>query len=114
MPTITHNLHTAKINNNCPECYSTDGLEFTFTQEENETRWYTKAKKEVAEVLYCHKCDQQVFPVSWNEDIERVYDYHKKLAKPKSSTLKLKPIAYTVILFDALVMAFIIYYFSQR
>ncbi len=107
-------LHTAKINNNCPECYSKEGLEFTFEQENYENQFYSKARKEVIETLYCHNCNQQVFPVNWTEDIERVHEYHSKLAQPKSSGLKLKPVAYAIILFDVVTIAIIIYYLNNR
>ncbi|NND62825.1 MAG: hypothetical protein HKN48_06480 [Flavobacteriaceae bacterium] len=107
-------LHSARINNNCPECYSTEGLEFTFEQENFENRFYSKAKKEVIETLYCHNCKQQVFPVSWTEDIERVHQYHSKLAKPKSSMIKLKPLAYILILFDVITIAVIIYFLNNN
>jgi len=106
----TRVLHTAKINNNCPECYSTDGLEFIFSQEEVENKLYSKANKEVVETLHCQTCDQDIYPVNWTQDIERVYDYHRKVAKPKSSGIKLKPLAYLLILTDALIIAWIIYY----
>jgi hypothetical protein len=106
----TRILHTAKINNNCPECYSTDGLEFIFSQEEVENKLYSKANKEVIEILHCQTCDQDIYPVNWTLDIERVYDYHRKVAKPKSSGIKLKPLAYLLILTDALIIAAIIYY----
>lgn len=106
----THILHTAKVNNNCPECYSTDGLEFIFSQEEVENKLYSKANKEVIETLRCKTCDQDIYPVNWTEDIEQVYDYHRKVAKPKSSGIKLKPLAYLLILTDALIIAAIIYY----
>jgi hypothetical protein len=106
----TRILHTAKINNNCPECYSTDGLEFIFSQEEVENKLYSRANKEVIEKLHCQTCDQDIYPVKWTQDIERVYDYHRKVAKPKSSRIKLKPLAYLLILTDALIIAGIIYY----
>ncbi len=106
----THILHTAKVNNNCPECYSTDGLEFIFSQEEVENKLYSKAKREVIETLHCQTCHQDIFPVNWTEDIELVYDYNLKLAKPKSSGIKLKPLAYLLILTDVLIIASIIYY----
>lgn len=110
MENKTHILHTAKVNNNCPECYSTDGLEFTFSQEEVENRLYSKAKKEVQEVLKCKNCDQVIYPVNWTEDIERVYDYNRKLVTPKSTGMKLKPLAYILILIDVLILAALIYY----
>ncbi|GAB5398731.1 MAG: hypothetical protein Aureis2KO_03160 [Aureisphaera sp.] len=108
----THLLHTSRINNNCPECYSTEGLEFSFSQTENENKFYSKATKEIQEKLYCHSCNQQIFPVKWTEDIERVYEYHKKLAKPIGTGLKLKPLAYFIILLDAIILAALIYYFK--
>jgi len=107
----THILHTAKVNNNCPECYSTEGLEFIFSQEEVENKLYSKANKEVIETLHCQTCAQDIYPVNWTQDIERVYDYHRKLAKPKNTGIKLKPLAYLLILIDALIIAAIIYYF---
>ncbi|MCZ6593548.1 MAG: hypothetical protein O6943_01370 [Bacteroidetes bacterium] len=103
-------LHKAQANNNCPECYSTEGLEFIFSQEEVQNKLYSKANKEVIETLHCHTCDQDIYPVKWTEDIEQVYDYHRKLAKPKNSGIKLKPLAYLLILTDALIITAIIYY----
>lgn len=112
MKTQTHILHSAKVKNNCPLCYSTEGLEFTFIQEEIENKFYSKAKKEVLEKLYCQNCDQQVHPVEWTEDVERVYEYNKKLATPKSSGVRLKPISYLIIISDALLIGWLIYYFT--
>ncbi|TDI74922.1 MAG: hypothetical protein E2O87_02825 [Bacteroidetes bacterium] len=106
----THILHKAQVNNNCPECYSAEGLEFIFSQEEVQNKLYSKANKEVIEILHCHTCDQDIYPVKWTEDIEQVYDYHRKLAKPKNSGIKLKPLAYLLILTDALIITAIIYY----
>ncbi len=103
-------LHKAQVNNNCPECYSTEGLEFIFSQEEVQNKLYSKVNKEVIETLHCHTCDQDIYPVKWTEDIEQVYDYHRKLAKPKNSGIKLKPLAYLLILTDALIITAIIYY----
>lgn len=104
-----HLLHSARINNNCPECYSDDGLEFSFSQYEKETQLYKKASSKMEEVLYCHSCNNIIYPVNWNDDIERVYQYHKKKANPQSSSLKLKPLAYLIIAIDIVAMAVIIY-----
>ncbi|MDC8002760.1 hypothetical protein POV27_01730 [Aureisphaera galaxeae] len=110
METKTHLLHTSKVNNNCPECYSTEGLEFSFSQEEKENKLYSKASKDIKEVLYCHSCEQQIFPVKWTDDIERVYEYHRKLVQPKGTGMKLKPLAYIIILLDAVAIAALIYF----
>ncbi|RFN59373.1 hypothetical protein [Marixanthomonas ophiurae] len=102
--TTRHVLHTARLNNNCPECYDTDGLEFTFTQEEKHTKLYTQANKEIDEKLYCHTCKNTIYPVNWDEDIERVYQYHKKQAHPNTTYLKLKPLTYGLILFGIVII----------
>ncbi|MEZ4874350.1 MAG: hypothetical protein R2793_02565 [Flavobacteriaceae bacterium] len=114
MTTTKHLLHSARLNNNCPECFSTEGLEISFSQEEVSTKLYSKAHPKIEEVLYCHNCNHTIYPVNWTDDIERVYQYHKKLAKPKSSSIRLKPLALLILAFDAIAIAAIVYYFVFR
>ena len=76
MPITKHTIHTARLNNNCPSCYATDGLEITFTQEKTENQFFEKADKEINGKVYCHTCKQDIFPVTWTADIERVPEYH--------------------------------------
>jgi len=109
METKKHLLHSARISNNCPECFQTDGLEFSFSQDEKETQLYRKASQKMEEVLFCHNCKNIIYPVNWNDDIERVYQYHKKQTKPLSSSYKLKPLAYLIITIDIVVLGAIIY-----
>lgn len=109
-----HLLHSARINNNCPECYSSDGLEFSFSQNEKETQLYRKASNKMEEVLYCHNCKNIIYPVNWNDDIERVYQYHKKQAQPLSSSYRLKPLAYIIILVDLVALGVILYLLLGR
>lgn len=111
MPITIHTIHTARLKNNCPSCYATQGLEITFTQEKTENAFYEKADKDIHGKLFCHTCDQKIFPVTWTEDIERVYAYHEKLAEPMSTAIKLKPLLYIIIIADALLLGALIYYF---
>lgn len=104
-----HVLHIAKLNNNCPVCYTTDGLEISFTQNEKETRFYNKADKEISETIYCHTCKNVIYPVDWNSDIERIYDYHKKQVTPINSMFKPKPILYLSILIVVIILAGLVY-----
>ncbi len=104
-----HLLHSAKINNNCPECFLTEGLEFSFSQTEKETQLYKKASEKIEEVLYCHNCKNVIYPVNWNDDIERVYSYHKKLARSIPHGYRLKSLAYLIIILDVLVLGLIIF-----
>ncbi|QNJ97246.1 hypothetical protein [Constantimarinum furrinae] len=99
-------LHSAKINNNCPECYDTDGLQFTFTQVISENRLYLKMDKKIVEELYCHSCNQQIYPISWTPDIERVYQYHKKKAIPMGLGRNYKTMGYLVLVAVLMIILF--------
>ncbi len=114
MKTTEHILHIAKFNNNCPGCYTTDGLKISFVQEEIENKFHSKMQKIVAETLYCHACNNIIYPVNWNEDIDRVYQYHKKQAIPKSSRVRLQPITYGIILFCFGAVVALIYFLGNN
>ena len=111
MGSINHILHNAKISNNCPECYASDGLEFVFSQRENENKFYAKAEKEISEKLHCSNCNTTIYPVNWDDDIERVYEYNKKQVTSLSTGFKLKPLAYIIIISDAILIGLLIYFF---
>lgn len=106
----THSLHTSRLHNNCPTCFGTDGLEFTFTQAEKETPFFHKPDKQIGEKLYCHKCKNQIYPVNWNEDIERVYDYNRKIAEANKQHLQVKPLFYILIVVAIILIAVGIYF----
>lgn len=72
-----------ELKNNCPECFNNDGLVLSFIQKEKENIWFRKAAKDLQSKLYCMICKTQIFPVRWDEHIERVYEYYKKLVVPK-------------------------------
>jgi hypothetical protein len=106
-------LHSARLNNNCPECYTTDGLEISFIQEEVGNRFYSKTQKQIHDTLYCQSCKTTIYPVNWTEDIDRVYKYHKKQAIPKSTQLHLKPITYSLIFLGLGIVAVLLYFLEQ-
>ncbi len=106
----THTLHTARLKNNCPTCFGPDGLEFTFSQEEKETAFFRQPEKEIKSRLYCHTCHNEIYPVNWTEDIERVFDYNKKIAETYRKYLKVKPLFY-ILTVVAIVLAAAVVYF---
>lgn len=106
----SHTLYSAKINNNCPECFDNTGLELSFSQLERENKFYAKFDSKVTSSLHCSKCETNIYPVSWDEDIERVHEYHSKLVQKKSAAIKLKPLAYILILVDVITIAALIYF----
>ncbi|UPS92294.1 MULTISPECIES: hypothetical protein [unclassified Bizionia] len=82
------------INNNCPECYNTNGLHFTFKQKFVETSFYKSLTTETAHELFCKTCETTIYPVNWTDDIDRVFDYHKRAFVPKKASFKLKKSAW--------------------
>lgn len=90
MKTKTNLLHAARLNNNCPECYGTEGLEFEFSQTEKENLFFKKFSSKIESKLYCHTCKVEIYPIRWTEDIERVYEYNLKLAQANIESSKTK------------------------
>jgi|SRR5690554_6072716 len=107
----TNTLHTARLKNNCPTCFGTNGLELTFTQNEKENSLVHKPNSKIDEALFCHNCKNPMYPVNWTEDIERVYDYNRKIAETKRQYPKVKPLFYFLIFTAMVLVAAILYIF---
>ena len=110
MTNKTHILHTARLKNNCPTCFGADGLEFTFTQSEKDSAFFKRPASEIESKLFCHTCTNDIYPVNWTEDIERVFEYNKKLAATKKYNLKVKPLFYIVLLSAIMVVVAAVYF----
>ena len=89
-------LKETKLTNNCPECYSTDGMVLTFKQEKLFSRFLVRTKSNVIDSIQCQKCESAIFPGIWTDDIERVYSYHKKTITPKSASIKPRGLFYVL------------------
>lgn len=103
-------LKEARLSNNCPECYSNDGLEVTFKQKLYENTFYKAITKDLTTEIFCFNCNTKIFPIRWTDDIERVVDYQKRTVQPKSKSIKLKPLAWYFIIFDVILLVLIILY----
>lgn len=101
--------YSSRLNSHCPVCFGTEGLEISLKQDEVSTVFYNKASTNVEENLYCHSCNNMIYPVNWNEDIEKVVDYHRKLAGPRKSYLQIKPLTYVIILVAIAAVAAAVY-----
>ncbi|MDY8135015.1 hypothetical protein [Aquimarina sp. 2201CG5-10] len=97
-------LKEATLNNNCPECYSTESIKLSFKQRRLTSKLVIKTKGTIIESMNCAKCENQIFPGQWTKDIERVYEYHKKTITPKSSSIRFTGLFYSLI---ALIILFI-------
>ncbi|WP_034062676.1 hypothetical protein [Lacinutrix jangbogonensis] len=85
------------LNNNCPECFSKEGLELTFKQQFIETKFSKSITQDITTQMHCNICDTIIYPVNWTEDIERVYNYQMKAFTPKKVSKKFKPLFWIVI-----------------
>ena len=83
-------INEVALNNNCPECYSTNGLHLKFKQKIIDTNFYKSITSKIEHEITCKTCNSIIYPVQWTGDIERVFEYQKKAftPKPKSSYLK--------------------------
>lgn len=101
-------LKEVKLNNNCPECYSNEGLELTFKQKIVENVFYKAITQDTTLNLHCKTCNTDIFPIRWTENIEQVVNYQKRAVSPKPKSLKLKQAAWIFIVMDVLLFIFII------
>lgn len=106
-------LKETKLTNNCPECYSKDGMVLTFKQEKQQSKLFIKTKSTVIDHIQCQKCETTIFPGIWTEDIERVYSYHKKTISPQSSSIKFKGLFYGLLIVVLLLITATYIYINQ-
>lgn len=90
-------LREVELNNNCPECYSREGLQLTFKQRFIENPFYKAISKETTHSLFCQKCQTMIFPARWDDDIDRVFEYQQRASPPKPTSFKLKTLSWVLI-----------------
>jgi len=105
MKVTEYTIQKAELKNNCPECYNNDGLVLSFIQKEKENTWYRKVEEDLKVKLFCTTCKTQIFPVRWDEHIERVYEYYNKLVVPKPAKTHYKKRFWLALSTGALVVA---------
>ncbi len=96
-------LKEAALNNNCPECYSTNGMILSFKQKKQRSKLLVKTKGNVIESINCNTCENQIYPGQWTQDIERVYEYHKKTITSIPSSIRFTKLFYFLFLVLVLV-----------
>lgn len=106
-------FYTTPLQCNCPKCYSASELELNFKQEWKNTIWRKRTTETVREELFCNLCKDFIYPVSWTDDIERLYEYHCKRADREHYS-KWKPFAFIVILILMLALGTGIYFLLNR
>ena len=98
-------LKETVLNNNCPECYAQESLQLIFKQEKAFSKFLISIKKGFISTMHCKKCNTEIYPGMWTDDIERVYDYHKKTVQPKPASFRLTGLFYLILLIMILISA---------
>lgn len=116
MKIIQKEIEQKIIANNCPECFANDALSLTFYQQCTEGSFFKRTTDEITNTLKCTKCNTDIYPVRWTEDIERVYEFYLKSIQPNKPSFKLTKISYVLIVFAiiAFISAIAITQFSEE
>ena len=85
------------LNNHCPICYNQEGLRLTFKQKTVENRFYKAVTSKIEHEMVCKNCNNVIYPVNWTDDMERVFDYHKKAVTPRKASTHLKKASWIAI-----------------
>ncbi len=101
-------LKEVRLNNNCPECYSNDGLVLTFKQRFVENSFYKAISTDRVEEMHCHTCHTDIFPIRWTDGIDQVVAYQRRAVQSKPKSLKLKKLAWVFIIVDLLIIVLIV------
>ena len=93
-----------ELNNNCPECYNTNGLTLTFKQKFVETKFFKSITNDISHEFFCKTCNTVIYPERWDENIERVFEYQKKAFAPKKPSTKYKKLTYILIVIISIII----------
>ncbi|WP_026809104.1 hypothetical protein [Arenibacter latericius] len=106
-------LKEADLTNNCPECFNQE-LKLTFYQKHTYGRFFDKTTKDLTHEIKCKKCNSLIYPVTWTEDIERVYDYYRRMATPQKATIRFTTLFYVLVLLLISIIATGTYFIVQN
>jgi hypothetical protein len=103
-------IKEANLNNNCPECFNQD-LTLSFLQKHTYGRFFHKTTADVSNTLVCNKCKSNIYPVSWTQDIERMFNYYQKTVVPEQKSSKPTVFFYILLLLLIAMVAGAVYIF---
>ena len=105
-------IKEADLSNNCPECFNQD-LKLSFYLKHRFGKLFHSVTSEVTNHVICNKCGSDIYPIKWTDDIERMFEYYKKMVQPEKKSLKLKPLFYILILLIIALIGTGIYLFKE-
>lgn len=90
-------IQESALTNNCPECFNQD-LSLTFYQRHIYGRLFHRTTKDVSHEICCNKCGSVIYPVKWTDDIERSFDYYRKMVKPDKASVRFSTLFFVLLL----------------
>ncbi|MDC6351097.1 hypothetical protein PP178_05990 [Zeaxanthinibacter sp. PT1] len=90
-------IKEADLTNNCPECFAQD-LRLTFYQKESYGKLFHRTTKNLSHEIQCKKCGSVIYPVQWTQDIDRTFEYYRKLVTPNRSSIRFTFLFYALVL----------------
>ena len=105
-------LKDANITNNCPECFNQD-MQLTFYQKHLYSKLYHRTTSDVSHQIKCNRCNSVIYPVSWTDDIERIYDYYQKMVEPRKASIRFTVLFYVLILLLIILVAAVVYLVAE-
>ncbi|WP_335965633.1 hypothetical protein [Galbibacter sp. PAP.153] len=113
METVQKEIKEAALTNNCPECFSNEGLILTFYQKHIKSAWFKKATGEITDKIVCNNCHTTIYPVRWTEDIERVREFYLKTVENPKTYFKLTKLT-VFILLGIVIAAIVVFVLMQK
>lgn len=101
-----------QLTNNCPECFNQD-LKLTFYQKHRYGKLFHRTTNQVTNQILCNKCGSDIYPSKWTDDIERIFNYYKKMAVPEKSSLKFTTLFYVLILTVMALIGLGVYFYLE-
>ncbi|MEO9891450.1 hypothetical protein [Aurantibacter sp.] len=105
-------IQESVITNNCPQCFNQD-MKLTFYQKHRYSKLFHKVTNEITHQVQCKTCDSFIYPIDWTPDIERIFDYKRKMVTPEKASVKYTGLFYGLILFLIALVAGAVYIFTQ-
>lgn len=105
-------IQEAELTNNCPECFNQD-LTLTFSQKHSYSRLFHKTTNEVSHQIRCNKCGCIIYPVKWTDDIERSFDYYRKMVRPEKASIRFTSLFFVLLLLLICLVGGAVYVYFQ-
>ncbi|MCX2681086.1 hypothetical protein OOZ15_14130 [Galbibacter sp. EGI 63066] len=115
MKTKQKEIKQASLTNNCPECFSNEGLLLTFYQKHIEGLLFKRATSQISDIIVCNNCNTTIYPVRWTDDIERVREFYQKTVEKPRTYFRLTGwgVLGLLIIFLIAVSIFMYYYYPE-